>query len=72
MTPTTRLLDQKLGLFRRAVEQTCDVNEAYLLVHRVMSRGLSRVTELDQDLGIALTDALETRRRRLDTVKAVA
>jgi hypothetical protein len=61
MTTISGLLRQKTALYRRAVEQTCDVNEAYLVVHGVMARALSGVGEADRDLGAALASALEIR-----------
>jgi hypothetical protein len=66
MTLISRQLRQKSALYQRAVEQTCDVNEAHLLVHRVMAGALSRVGEAEYDLGAALTSALELRSQRLD------
>lgn len=61
MTPMTRLLKQRPALSKRAVEATSDVNEAYLIVHRVMARAISRADERDFDLGRALGIALDKR-----------
>jgi hypothetical protein len=66
MTSISRLLRQKTALYRRAVEQTCDVNEAYLVVHGVMAYALSGVSGADHDLGAALASALEIRSQHLD------
>jgi len=66
MTSISRLLWQNSALCRRAVEQTRDVNEAYLVVHGVMAHALSGARGADQDLGAALTAALKVRSRRLD------
>lgn len=61
MTSISGLLKQKSALYRRAVEQTCDVNEAYLVVHSVMARALGGGGDADRDLGAALASALEIR-----------
>ncbi len=61
MTPMTRLLKQRSALSKRAVEATSDVNEAYLIVHQVMARAISRVSEHDSDLGPSLGVALDKR-----------
>lgn len=68
MTPTAMLLRQKSALFRSAVEQTCDVNEAYLVVHGVMANALRRVGNVEHDLGAALASALRLRTQRLDSM----
>lgn len=64
MTSISRLLGQTSALYRRAVEQTCDVNEAYLVVHCVVARALSGVG--GHDLGAALASVLEVRSQHLD------
>jgi hypothetical protein len=64
MRSNAGLLKQKSALYRRAVEQTCDVNEAYLVVHGVMARALSGVGDAEHDLGAALASALEMRSQR--------
>lgn len=64
MTPISRLLRQKPNLCARAVEQTRDVNEAYLVVHGVMANAFGRVNEADHDLGPDLTRALDHRAQR--------
>ena len=61
MTSISGLLRQKSALYRLAVKQTCDVNEAYLVVHGVMARALSGVGDAEHDLGAALASALEMR-----------
>jgi hypothetical protein len=63
MTPMTRLLRQEPNLYSRALEQTRDVNEAYLLVHNVMVRALGHGPNPDLDL--AMTCALNKRSRAL-------
>lgn len=64
MTPISHLLKQRPALFRSAVEQTRDANEAHLVVHGVMARALSSVRDVDHDLGPALASALEARSNR--------
>lgn len=61
MTPMTRLLKQRPALCERAVEATSDVNEAYLIVHQVMARAISRVGEHNSDLSPSLGIALDKR-----------
>jgi hypothetical protein len=68
MTSISSLLRQKSALYRRAVEQTCDVNEAYLVVHGVMARALSVAGDAEHDLGAALASVLEIRSQHLDRV----
>lgn len=65
MTPITRLLKQKPSLCERAVAQTHDVNEGYLVVHNVMSKAFGRASGGDEDLGPALACALDVRAKRL-------
>ena len=67
MTATTRLLKQMPNLYRRALEQTRDVNEAYLLVHTVIARALSGGGDHSPDLGPALARRLDAR--RLDAIQ---
>jgi hypothetical protein len=61
MTPMTRLLKQRPALSKCAVEATNDVNEAYLIVHQVMTRAFSRAGEHDFDLSSSLGIALDKR-----------
>lgn len=61
MTPMARLLKQRSVLCKQAVEATRDVNEAYLIVHRVMARAIGRPNEHDCDLGPSLGIALDKR-----------
>lgn len=68
MTATTRLLKQMPNLYRRALEHTRDVNEAYLLVHAVIARALSGGSDHNPDLGPALARRLDMR--RLDGIQA--
>jgi hypothetical protein len=70
MTPISRLLSQAKGLHQRARQSTNDANEAYLLVHHVMTRAIGRISEHDADLGPALTRALQCRSLRLANVGA--
>ena len=63
MTPISRLLKQRRGLYHRAVEQTLDVNEAYLIVHGVMTHAFAHAG--DADLSDALSSALDVRAQRL-------
>lgn len=64
MTAMTRLLRQRPALCERAIEATRDVNEAYLIVHQVMTRAFSSVREQDYDLGPCLGLALDKRSAR--------
>ena len=61
MTPMSGLLEQRPALCKRAVEATRDVNEAYLIVHQVMARAISRAGEHHSDLGPCLGIALDRR-----------
>jgi hypothetical protein len=70
MTPISRLLKQTPSLCRRAMEQTLGANEAYLVVHNVMTRALSRLSDAEHDLGPALASALEIRGKRPECVGA--
>ncbi|MBX9747217.1 MAG: hypothetical protein K2X34_09965 [Hyphomonadaceae bacterium] len=70
MNPISKLLKQRRGLALRAVEQTRDMNEAYLVVHGVMARALGRVSDAERDLGPDLTCALAVRAKRLDALAA--
>ncbi len=65
MTAISRLLKQRSALCRRALEQTYDVNEAYLVVHGVMARALKCDEEPEHDLGPAMASALQLRSRRM-------
>jgi hypothetical protein len=70
MTPMARLLRQSSGLHQRARENTHDVNEAYLIVHQVMTRAIGCADKHESDLGPALTRALEHRKQRLAGIRA--
>jgi hypothetical protein len=59
MTAMTKLLLQRSTLCRRAVAETSDVNEAYLIVHQVMARAFGAARCHDPDLGPALSHALD-------------
>lgn len=65
MNPISKLLEQRPGLALRAMEQTRDLNEAYLIVHGVMTRALRRANDIEHDLGPDLTCALAVRTKRL-------
>jgi hypothetical protein len=65
MTPISRLLKQRPALCLRAVEQTRDVNEAYLVVHGVMAHALGQAGDAEHDLAAALRSALDVRSERL-------
>lgn len=65
MTEITRLLRQKTVLCARAFEHTRDLNEAYLIVHGVMTKALRSVGSMQPDLGRAMTVALDARARSL-------
>lgn len=52
------------------MENTRDVNEAYLLVHHVMAGALSRVGDFELDLGPVLERALDKRSGRLARTEA--
>ena len=71
MTQFSRLLRQRSALCRHAMEQTRDVNEAYLVVHGVMAGALGRVGDVEHDLDAALALALEVRSERLDRMAVV-
>lgn len=64
MTPKTRLLGQRSGLFRRAVADAGDINAAYLIGHTVMSDALECVTRAEANLSPALLRALDARSLR--------
>jgi len=70
MTPMARLLRQSASLYQRAQENTQDVNEAYLVVHEVMTRAMGRVDDHDSDLGPALARALDHRTQRIAALEA--
>lgn len=72
MTPMARLLTQGQGLRRDATQSTGDVNEAYLLVHHVMTRSFRHISEGDVDLAPALARALHRRSQRRTNAGAVA
>jgi hypothetical protein len=65
MTEISKLLKQRPGLALRAMEQTSDLNEAYLIVHGVMTRALGRANDSEHDLGPDLTCALAVRAKRI-------
>lgn len=68
MTATAKLLRQQASLYRSALDDTCDVNEAHLIVHHVMARALSG-GDPESDLGPSLARALHVRTRRLATIQ---
>ena len=70
MTPMARLLEQRPSLYRRALEHTRDVNEAHLLVHRVMACALTWVSAPESGPGPVLLRLIEMRSRRLAGVVA--
>ena len=65
MTPMARLLRQGKSLRTRANESTNDVNEAYLVVHQVMTHAIGRIGDDEADLHPALMSALRGRSQRL-------
>jgi hypothetical protein len=68
MTLISKLLKQRSALCERAVEQTRDVNEGYLVVHGVMARAFNRASDGEHDLGGSLTLALDEHSSRLAVV----
>lgn len=72
MTPIARLLRQKPRLCLHAFEQTGDLNEAYLLVHEVMTNALRHADGPEQDLGSAMANVLDLRASRLAGLEALA
>lgn len=64
MTQITRLLSQNQALCQAAVEQTGDVNEAYLVVHGVMAHAFDCDEGSAPDLAVALMSALQRRAPR--------
>lgn len=72
MTPIAQLLTQKRALCLHAFEQTRDLNEAYFLVHGVMTHALSRAGDSAQDLDSAMAHALDARTQRLARREASA
>ena len=71
MTPVARLLGQQPALRRAAFDQTGDSNEAFLLVHCVMTVALGQIGGPEQDLASAMSNALDRRTRRLACTAAV-
>jgi hypothetical protein len=67
MTEMTKRLNQKgeRELCRSAFAHTRDVNEAYMLVHCVMTRAFGRAVDADVDLAPSMTCALNARARHL-------
>lgn len=65
MTPMARLLRQGKSLRTRANESTNDVNEAYLVVHQVMTHAIGCIGDDEADLHPALMSALRSRSQRL-------
>ena len=61
MTPMAKLLRQAPALFRRALDHTRDVNEAYFLVHGVIATAVGQMRLGDQNSDTALACALEKR-----------
>ncbi|MBK6703098.1 MAG: hypothetical protein IPL62_11695 [Caulobacteraceae bacterium] len=71
MTPIARLLRQGVGLRYAATQNTKDVNEAYFVVHEVMTDAFARTGDRDRDLGSSLACALVRRSRRLANAAAI-
>lgn len=71
MTPIARLLRQGAGLRHAATYNTKDVNEAYFVVHEVMTDAFARVGDGDRDLGASLMGALFRRSRKLANVAVI-
>ncbi len=65
LTAMARLLRQTPSLCLSARETVDDVNEAYLVVHQVMSHAIGCGSDHDSDLGSALAQALRDRTKRL-------
>lgn len=72
MTPIARLLRQGIGLRHSATQYTKDVNEAYFVVHEVMTDAFAHAGDGDRDLGAALMRALVRRARKLANVAVIA
>lgn len=68
MTPMARLLRQGKSLRTCANESTNDVNEAYLVVHQVMTHAIGRIGDDEGDLRPTLISALRSRSQRLAAV----
>jgi hypothetical protein len=64
MTPIALVLEQRSTLLLHAFEQTRDLNEAYFLVHGVITQALGRVGGPEQDLGSVMKRALDARARQ--------
>ena len=65
MTPIAKLLRQGAALRRSATQSTSDVNEAYFIVHEVMTDAFARDHDGDHQLAPSLTSALLQRSRKL-------
>lgn len=65
MTSMTKLLRQGVALRHAATESTNDVNEAYFIVHEVMSDAFARNHDGDHPLAPSLAAALLQRSRKL-------
>ncbi|MEQ1820288.1 MAG: hypothetical protein ABL871_16935 [Terricaulis sp.] len=60
-----RLLRQGKSLRTSANEITNDVNEAYLVVHQIITHAIGRIGDDETDLHPALMIALRSRSQRL-------
>lgn len=65
MTPIANLLRQGAALRHSATQSTKDVNEAYFVVHEVMTDAFARNHDGDHQLAPSLASALLQRSRKL-------
>jgi hypothetical protein len=72
MTRNDHLLMQKRTLCQHAFKETRDLNEAYLLVHCVISHALGQADSDDENLVSAMSVALTARAQRLADLAAIA
>lgn len=68
MTPIAKLLGQGAALHRSATQSTNDVNEAYFIVHEVMTDAFARNHDDDHQLVPLLASALLQRSRELSLI----
>lgn len=68
MTPIAKLLGQGAALHRSATQSTNDVNEAYFIVHEVMTDAFARNHDGDHQLAPLLASALLQRSRKLSLI----
>lgn len=68
MTPIAKLLRQGAALHRSATQSTNDVNEAYFIVHEVMTDAFARNHDDDHQLAPLLASALLRRSRKLSLI----